>query len=301
MLAPFLFMPLQLQSPCKVNLILNILGKRQDGFHELETVMQPIPICDTLILEEGGEGVELTCSNPGLLCDASNLVYRAAEAFYAEAGLSASIRIHLEKRIPLAAGLGGGSGNAATTLLGLNQLHGFPLSLERIDGIARSLGSDVPFFLRGTPSLGTGRGEVITPLVPFAALADTWIFLVRPGFGVSTPWAYQNLARFPQALAGRPGRALELIEALQTGGLSSAAPLFYNALEAPVLHKYPILSVYQDFLRSHGAVVTLMSGSGSTTFAIMPSEASARGLLQAFGEQYGTREWTAIAPLGPGP
>jgi 4-diphosphocytidyl-2-C-methyl-D-erythritol kinase len=301
MLAPFLFlfMGLQLQSPCKVNLILNILGKRQDGFHELETVMHPVPICDTLTLEKGGEGVELTCSSPELPCDASNLVYRAAEAFYGEAGLSASIRVHLEKRIPLAAGLGGGSGNAATTLLGLNQLHDSPLSLERMDGIARTLGSDVPFFLHGTPALGTGRGEVITPLAPFAALADAWVFLVRPGFGVSTPWAYQNLARFPQALAGRPGRALELIEALQTGGLSSAVAHFYNALEAPVLEKYPLLAVYQEFLLACGAVATLMSGSGSTTFAIMPSKASARGLLQAFGEQFGTREWTAIAPLGP--
>src|SRR5712671_358058 len=127
MLAPFLLMTLTRQSPCKVNLLLNILGKRADGFHELETVLQPVPWCDELQFERGGTGIQLTCSEPTLPTDSANLVHRAAIAFLHEIGATEGVSIHLRKRIPLAAGLGGGSGNAAHTLIGLNQLFGLPL------------------------------------------------------------------------------------------------------------------------------------------------------------------------------
>ena len=114
------------ESPCKVNLLLNILGRRPDGFHELETVFHPVNFCDRLSFTRIGSGVELTCSEPGLPTDATNLVHRAATTFLAAAGITDGVQLHLEKKIPLAAGLGGGSGNAATTLLGLNELFGHP-------------------------------------------------------------------------------------------------------------------------------------------------------------------------------
>src|SRR3954468_4501026 len=123
---------LQKKSPCKVNLLLNILGKRPDGFHELETIMQPVDFCDVLAFERDATGIRLTCSGPTLPVDSKNLVYRAAEKFLAAAGIRDGVRIHLEKKIPMAAGLGGGSGNAATTLLALNDLFGRPLSAEKI-------------------------------------------------------------------------------------------------------------------------------------------------------------------------
>src|SRR5882724_2944732 len=222
---------LEKSSPCKVNLLLNILGRRADGFHELETVMQPVQVCDRLVFSRGGEGVQLTCSDPRLPTDAGNLVHRAAAAFLETARLSDGVKIHLEKKIPLAAGLGGGSGNAATTLLALNELFGQPLSLAKLDELAAALGSDIPFFLYGKPALAVGRGEKVTSLENFPALAGKAFFLIHPGFGISTPWAYRNLARFPAALNGEQGRARKLISLLQTADLKTAAREFYNSLE----------------------------------------------------------------------
>ena len=164
-------MPLEKNSPCKVNLLLNILGRRADGFHELETVMQPVDLCDRLTFERCGGAVELSCSDATLPVDSRNLVHRAATGFLQAAKISDGVRIHLEKKIPLAAGLGGGSGNAATTLLALNELFGQPLSAAKLNELAAALGSDVPFFLQGKPALATGRGEKIQPLDFFPALS----------------------------------------------------------------------------------------------------------------------------------
>jgi len=285
---------LQKQSPCKVNLLLNILGKRADGFHELETVMYPIRLFDSLDLTRNGAGIELTCSDPALPTDGKNLVYRAAEAFFNAAKIRGGVRIHLEKRIPLAAGLGGGSGNAATTLLALNELFESPLTSAQLLNIAASLGSDIPFFLQSKPALATGRGEVITPLESFPSLSRRAFLLIHPGFGIATSWAYQELAKFPEALNGRAGRAHELIASLAGPDLRGAARHFYNSLEAPALRKFPILAVFQEFLREHGALATLMSGSGSTTFAITENEQKAQILGESFRSKFGKTNWTAV-------
>src|ERR1043165_7140259 len=181
-------MRLEKKSPCKVNLLLNILGKRPDGFHELETVIQPVPIFDELRITRQTPGVNLTCSEPSLPTDGGNLVFRAAELFLREAKISEGVSLHLEKRIPLAAGLGGGSGNAATTLRGLNEIFDWPVSGEKLSALAASLGSDVPFFLQDKPALATGRGEKVESLAAFAALRGASLLIVHPGFGISTPW-----------------------------------------------------------------------------------------------------------------
>ena len=287
---------MHLKSPCKVNLLLNILGKRADGFHELETVMQPVNFCDELSFERAGNSVELTCSEKSLPVDSKNLVHRAATGFLTAAEISGGVKIHLEKKIPLAAGLGGGSGNAATTLLGLNELFGSPLSAAKLGELAAALGSDINFFLQDKPALATGRGEKVESLEHFPALRGRAFFLVHPGFGISTPWAYQNLARFPQALNGRAGRARELIASLQSGDLRAAAG-FYNSLEAPALDKFPVLKLYQEFLVANGALVSLMSGSGSTTFAIAGNVSAAEILAEKFKSQFGDNGWTAVVPI----
>lgn len=289
-------MTLTRPSPCKVNLLLNILGRRPDGFHELETVMHPVALCDELRFTRGGPDVRLTCSDPALPADSTNLVHRAATAFLAAAGIREGAGIHLEKRIPLAAGLGGGSGNAANTLLGLNELFGQPLPAEKLHELAAALGSDVPFFLQDGPALATGRGERIEPLGPLAAMRGAAFFLVHPGFGIATAWAYRELARFPEVLNGRPGRARQLVELLRQPDLAAAGRDFYNALEAPALEKFPVLALYQEFFRERGARATLMSGSGSTTFALAGSEAEARAWEEPFQARFG-RCWTAIAPV----
>lgn len=287
---------LEKNSPCKVNLLLNILGKRADGFHELETIMQPVNWCDRLAFTRGGSGITLTCSEPTLPTDAGNLVYRAAAAFLAQAKTADGVTIHLEKRIPMAAGLGGGSGNAATTLLALNELFGSPLTLAQLDAIAASLGSDLPFFLQDKPALAVGRGEKVTSLAPFAALRGAAFLLIHPGFGIATAWAYQELARFPAALNGERGRAEKLVSLLNTADLAVAGTAFYNSLEAPALDKYPLLALYQEFLRANGAAAVLMSGSGSTTFAIARSEADAQRLQELVKGKFGPC-WTAVVPV----
>ena len=287
---------LERPSPCKVNLLLNILGKRPDGFHELETVLQPVKLFDELRFERGAEGIQLTCSDPALPTDSANLVHRAAKEFLAEAGIKEGVRLHLEKRIPMAAGLGGGSGNAATTLLALNELFGRPLPPDRLHVIATSLGSDVPFFLQDHPALATGRGECIQPLEPFPALRGAAFLLIHPGFGISTAWAYQQLARFPAALNGRRGRAHELVQSLTTGNLVGAGAQFYNALEAPALEKFPVLALCQEFLRANGVVATLMSGSGSTTFAVTRNPGEGRKLEDFVQQKFGPC-WTAVVPV----
>lgn len=290
-------MSLEKKSPCKVNLLLNILGKRPDGFHELETVMHPVNVFDELRFARGGNDVHLTCNNPILPTDSNNLVHRAATSFLRAAKITDGIRIHLEKNIPLAAGLGGGSGNAATTLLGLNELFGSLLSLDQLHQLAATLGSDVNFFLQNRPALATGRGEKIEPLDFFSVLRGKAFVLVHPGFGISTAWAYQQLAHFPAALNGRAGRAQKLISLLKAADVQAAGVEFYNSLEAPALKKFPVLALYQEFFREHGARATLMSGSGSTTFAIMENENAGHALADAFKAQFGQSVWLAIVPV----
>jgi 4-diphosphocytidyl-2-C-methyl-D-erythritol kinase len=287
---------LEKPSPCKVNLLLNILGRRPDGFHELETVLHPVRVFDRLRFARAGQGIQLSCSAPGLPTDARNLVCRAAALFLETAKIKDGVRVELEKNIPLAAGLGGGSGNAATTLLGLNELFDAPLTPEQLQVLAASLGSDVPFFLQDQPALATGRGERILPLGPFPALRGAAFVLIHPGFGIPTAWAYQQLARFPHALNGRPGRAQCLISLLQGADLRAAGAEFYNSLEEPALEKYPLLALFQEFLRANGAAAMLMSGSGSTTFAVVHGLDAASALAEKFRAEFGATNWLAVVP-----
>jgi len=293
------FMPLIRSSPCKVNLLLNILGRRQDGFHDLETLFHPVPLCDELTFEtDPSPGIHFSCDHPQLPTDRSNLVVRAAEQFLAEAQRTEQgIRIHLTKRIPLAAGLGGGSSNAAHTLVGMNDLLGRPLGVDRLDQLAAALGSDVNFFLQEHPARATGRGERVEPMAAFEALRGRGMILYHPGFGISTAWAYRELAQYPEALNGRPGRVEALERALRSGDLAEAGKHFYNSLEAPALHKYPVLELYQRFFREHGAWAALMSGSGSTTFALFPDVVMAQAAVAPFEARFGAEGWMQVVSL----
>lgn len=284
-------MTIELKSPCKVNLVLNILGQRQDGYHELETLLHPVHVFDDLSFSRAPRGIKLQCSDPALPTDERNLVHRAAAAFLSAAGIKDGVTARLQKRIPLAAGLGGGSSNAAITLLALNALYGEPMTLESLQLTAASIGSDVPFFLQSRPALATGRGEVIRSMDFFRALHNCYFVLIHPGFGIPTAWAYEQLKRFPAALNGTPGKAARLAANLLAGDLQAAKPDFYNSLEAPALEKHPLLAMFKEFLHEQGAVATLMSGSGSTTFAIMDNQLSAERLTEAFKSRFGTSYW----------
>jgi len=285
------------RAPAKVNLLLNVLGRRQDGFHELETVLYPVALFDTLRFTKTNRGVQFTCTDARIKNDTTNLVVRAATAFFAASNIAPAVNVQLEKRIPIGAGLGGGSSDAAATLLALNELFDLPLSKDALAQMAAALGSDVAFFLQDKPALATGRGEQIQPVEPFRSLAGKFLFLVNPGFGVSTAWAYQQLSRFPHALNGKPGRAKKLVELLQNCDLQTASAEFYNSLEVPVFHKYPILAIYKEFLRANGAQATLMSGSGSTVFAIFDTIELAKQVETQFKQKFGAACWTAILRL----
>ena len=260
-------------------------------------LMLPVPIFDRLEIELIESGIELTCSQPGIPTDSSNLVWRAAERFLTKAGSETGVRIHLEKNIPAEGGLGGGSGNAAGTLLALNTLLGQALGQAELHELAAELGSDVPFFLQAQPAIAKGRGEIIEPVGELASLDGKALLLVRPGFGISTPWAYKSLAAWPEARNRPLGQAEELAKRLAKGDLGAAADLFFNSLEPPAFAKFPLLKLMKDFAHANGAEAALMCGSGSTVFAICPNADAAGALGQAIERQFGRLSLNQVVEL----
>ena len=290
-------MKLSRKSHCKINLLLNVVGQRADGFHELEMLMLPVPIFDRLDFELLGYGIELTCNQPGIPTDSSNLACQAAESFAAKAGVTGGVRVHLEKSIPAEGGLGGGSSNAAATLLALNELHDQPLGQATLHELAAELGSDVSFFMQSQAAVAKGRGEIIEPVAPLEALAGKSLLLVRPGFGVPTPWAYQGLAKFP-GVKNRPlGQADELAKRLANGSLAEAGDALYNSLEAPVFDKFPLLKLMKEHALANGAEAALLCGSGSTVFTICPDATAAQSLGQTLESKFGQQPLVQVVGL----
>jgi 4-diphosphocytidyl-2-C-methyl-D-erythritol kinase len=271
---------MQRLAPAKINLSLKILRKRHDGFHEIESLMVPLSLADTLTVEEGAApGIAFTCSEPSLPCDDSNLVVKAARRFFETLGRSPALRIHLEKAIPHGAGLGGGSSDAAATLLALNSLFGSPLAAGAVANLAAELGSDVPFFLAGGAAVCRGRGELVEP-VPFPGSLP--LLLIKPAFGVPTPWAYKRW-RDSLELPGIPYGP----QALPWGTL-------VNDLERPVFEKYLFLPVLKRWLLGQPeTVAALMSGSGSTSFAVLRSESDGLALEARIKAEFG-EVWTCL-------
>lgn len=270
-----------LLSPAKINLSLRILGKRPDGFHEIETRLVRLAFGDTVEIEHLGTGttVNFTCSDPTVPADESNLALKALRAFESRAGTQSSWRIHLQKRIPHGAGLGGGSSNAATVLRAANELSGSPLSLPRLLEIAAQIGSDVPCFLLDSPAAdGTGRGEIVQP-APFPH--QLHLVLIKPPFPIPTPWAYKKWADSREI----PG-VLYAPQLCEWGTM-------VNDLERPVFQKYLLLPALKNWLLGHGETrAALMSGSGSTMFAITDTAAQAAELAEKARAWCGETTWT---------
>lgn len=250
-----------LAAHAKINLSLRILGKREDGFHELETLMTRIDLHDDVeIMHGAGDGISFTCNDPDLPSGSDNLCVKAANAFRDSTGLDHGMVITLMKRIPHGAGLGGGSSDAAAVLLGLNELFDYPLVSEELHRIAAMLGSDVPFFLGDGPSWCRGRGEILEPA---EILLDRDILLIKPPFSVSTAWAYQRYAAM-QPAGHNPSRD-------NTQWMGNIK--LVNDLEAPVFEKFILLAVMKNWLRGQPEVESvLMSGSGSTMVVILVPE-----------------------------
>lgn len=261
-------------APAKINLYLHILGRLPTGFHELETLMVPISLGDTLdidLIDSGAVSILFTCSDPALADAQDNLATRAARLFLEEFKLTTGVRIHLEKKVPVGAGLGGGSSDAAAVLLTLRKLTKTEATDAKLAELASRLGSDIPFFIYNTPAICKGRGEIIEPVT----LNETYQgLLVHPGFGVSTPWAYKTYAQNPQQ--GAPGRTL-------------ADFTLRNDLEPPAFSKYVWLPTAKKWFQKQSEVLdSLMSGSGSSVFALTGSTEASEQLKERFLAEFGS-------------
>ena len=264
----------------KLNLHLQVLGKRPDGYHELLTLFERVTLADELCVEEtGGADLELQCESEEVPHDGTNLAIRAAELFREASGWRSGLRIRLTKRIPVGGGLGGGSSDAAAVLLALQELSGGVLKPDALLGCARQLGADVSFFAaRASRALGRARGDEIEP-VP--APGPLWYLLVTPGFSVPTQQVYQALGSPSTGLrAGLTPPAPDvmlLLRALDERSPSQVREFLFNALEPTVEALYPELRDVKDVMRKTGGLLSpCISGSGSTVFAVCDSEAQAR-------------------------
>jgi 4-diphosphocytidyl-2-C-methyl-D-erythritol kinase len=261
-------------APAKINLILRILDRRPDGFHNLWSIMQTVALDDEIEIQlrADRQDIHLRCDAVQLAADQSNLVYRAATAVLARAQQSIGLDIGLRKRIPMGAGLGGGSSDAAATIIGLNLLLQLEWSPTQMAEVGYSLGSDVPFFLFAPSSFVAGRGETVRPVV---IEGRRWVVLVNPGFGVDTKWAYQELAATRTAVTplSSAHRKLDRQSRVSWTELVAAAE---NDFEAPVFSAHEKLREIKQSLQEHGAEIALLSGSGATVFGVFADEGRAR-------------------------
>ena len=272
--------------PAKVNLYLKVLGRRPDGYHEMVTVMQPLTLADELLVSRAAGGVSLICDHPGLPQGPENLVWRAAQLFFDALGTYPGVHLTLNKHIPVAGGLGGGSSDAAGTLLALNTLLGHPLDQGQLHGLAARLGADVPFFLGTGPAVARGVGDRLSPL----KLPPYWYILANPGLTLSTRWVYENLV-----LAELEGR-----EVLDPSRLDPGEPALWvhNDLETVSLKHYPEIQGLLDLLQQVGARARGMSGSGPTVFGIFADRDSAWEAAQRLKKSFTGQLWVTRGLTG---
>ena len=285
---------LSVKAPAKINLFLRVTGRRADGYHTLQTRMQKVGLFDLLEVQRGGEGVRLHCVGADLPENADNLVHRAASLFLETVAQRrgrtlGGVKISLTKNIPIAAGLGGGSSDAAAALKALNSLFEAGLTAGELAAMGLELGADVPFFLADTPAaLAVGIGEILTPVAP---LSGCFVLLVNPGFSVSTRWVYQTFAltkeekttifrnfRESAGPAGRPCLSATV------EGLPAALE---NDLETVTITRYPEIGRIKEELLARGAVAALMSGSGPTVFALFSDQQAAETCRVLFARRFG--------------
>ena len=267
------------EANAKINLTLDILGKRPDGFHEVAMVMQTIGLHDTLVMEKTERDIELSINVPWLKADEKNLAWRAAELIRQEYGLEGGVRIELTKRIPVAAGLAGGSADAAAVLKGMNDLYGLQLTEEKLCELGARLGSDIPFCIMGGTMLATGRGEVLTRL---SDMPETWVVLAKPRISVSTAWAYQN---YDEQGADRHPDNEAIKQAIARGNRKAVAGLLCNVLESVTIKKYDVIAEYKQMMLDKGAMASMMSGSGPTVFGLAKNREQAEAIADVLRQE----------------
>jgi 4-diphosphocytidyl-2-C-methyl-D-erythritol kinase len=280
--------PICVKAPAKINLFLRITGKRPDGYHDLYTLMCPLALFDTLTLKMGGTGIEVVCDHPGVPEDASNLAARSARLFFAtvfagNAPPVSGLTIHIDKKIPVGAGLGGGSSDAAAVLIALNNYFGQPLATQALMALGTRLGADVPFFILGAPALATGIGD---RLEPFLHMAPWTVLLVYPNEVVSTSWVYKNLnLRLTK-------EEKKLSKFNFDGRLFNVDEHLVNDLESVTERAFPVIKGIKRLLLAHGAAGAMMSGSGSTVFGLFADPERAISVCSALRDNQLNKNWT---------
>lgn len=258
-----------LQAPAKVNYRLDVVAKRPDGYHDLRMIMQRVNLCDQVTIQLNPLlGIRVSCGRAGVPDGEGNIAWKAAKRLLdlSNNPCDSGLDIKIEKNIPVAAGLGGGSSDCAAVLLGLNELLGLGLSREQLMEIGVTLGADVPFFVFQQSALAEGVGERLTPLT---ALPPAWVVLVNPNLPVSTAWVYKNLQLTQRDRLATIPNSFE--------DVASVCAILSNDLETVTIPAFPVISEIKDELVSHGAHCSLMSGSGPTVFGLFDDEATARG------------------------
>lgn len=255
----------------KVNLGLDVLRRRPDGYHEVKMVMQTVDICDTLtFIKKSEQGIILKTDKEELSAGGDNLICRAAKILFDKADIRQGVDILLQKRIPIAAGMAGGSADAAATLLGLNELFELGLSVEELKALGVSLGADIPYCIMGGTALSEGIGEILTKLPPPPKCI---VVVAKPNINVSTKFVYENL--HADALPYHPDID-GMVEALKAGDLSGITDRMGNVLETVTVREYPIIDTIKNVMKSAGAENALMSGSGPTVFGIFTIDEQAQ-------------------------
>ncbi|HXX81591.1 MAG TPA: 4-(cytidine 5'-diphospho)-2-C-methyl-D-erythritol kinase [Thermodesulfovibrionales bacterium] len=261
-----------LNAPAKINWFLNVLDKREDGYHDIVSLLQCVSLSDFLIMENSS-AVEVTTGADIPRDD--NLVYKAATLMREKAGIASGVKITLHKEIPLAAGLGGGSSDAAATLMGLNKLWDLDFSSRDLARLGETLGSDVPFFFHGPASVVEGRGEIVSPVELRKSYS---LLLVKPKISISAAWTYaeyDQVSSSREVLTKRPADIKLFCQALERGDFELLSSLQGNNLEPFVVRRYPVIGEIKRGLKARGALFSSMSGSGSSVFGVFGSERDA--------------------------
>ena len=264
----------------KINLGLDVLRRREDGYHEVKMIMQTVGICDTLtFIKKAEPGILLKTDRADLSTSEDNLICRAAKMLFEKAHVTQGVEIYLQKRIPIAAGMAGGSTDAAATLLGLNDLFSLHYSLEDLQALGVTLGADIPYCLMGGTALSEGIGEVLSRL---PAPPQCVLLIAKPDINVSTKFVYENL--HADTLTWHPDID-GMAEAIRAGSLKGITDRLSNVLETVTIKEYPIIKQIKELMIAAGAENALMSGSGPTVFGIFTEEESARAAARQIEEQ----------------
>jgi 4-diphosphocytidyl-2-C-methyl-D-erythritol kinase len=269
-----------IHSYAKINLSLDVLGKRDNGYHDVEMIMQTLNLFDLLMIDRTERGVSVATNLKYLPTGEKNLAYRAAKAFFEATGLPGGVRINIQKNIPVAAGLAGGSGNSAAVLCAMNALFNAGLSEQQLCEISAPLGADIPYCLTGGTQLAQGIGEKLTSLAP---LPKTTVLLVKPPINISTAAVYAQIDSAP--IAKRPDTR-ELISALEQADLRAVSSGLCNVMESVTSRMHPVIRGIREKMLLNGALGSIMSGSGPTVFGLFLDEKKAKQSADSFALQF---------------